>query len=182
MTPMRAMLALSFLFAGGAGAATGYDANGVALGASEKAVLQQFPSAHCQALQWNSHAADRRCDDSKAVIGGVISRITFYLKKDRVQAFDVRFESKDADILAAFLKKRYGPPSGETREKIEKAEKGKADKAKADKGDKRPPPELYKVHWEQGGERAVLTSQNEKRRALFTVSRGDFEEEIYRVR
>jgi hypothetical protein len=178
MTPMKAILALSLSFAGSAGAATGYDANGVALGASEKALLQQFPSAHCQPLQWSSHAADRRCDDSKAVIGGVMSRITFYLKKDRVQAFDVRFESKDADNLAAFLKKRYGAPSGETREKIEKADK----QGKAEKADKRGPPELYKVHWEKGGERAVLTSQNEKRRALFTVSRGDFEEEIYRVR
>jgi hypothetical protein len=164
MTQMRAMLGLAILFATGSSAA--YDANGVALGASEKAVLQQFPSAYCKPLQWTSHAADRRCDDSKVVIGGVASRITFYLKQDRVQAFDVRFESKDAENLASFLKKRYGAPSGETREKLEKAGAG----------------ELYKVHWEKGGERAVLTSQTEKRRALFTVSRGDFEEEIYRVR
>jgi hypothetical protein len=167
MTRMRAILGLAILFAGSASA--GYDANGVALGASEKALLQQFPSAHCQALQWASRAADRRCDDAKAVIGGVMSRITFYLKQDRVQAFDVRVEGKDADQLAAFLKKRYGAPSGETRDKF-------------DKGDKRGTGELYKVHWEKGGERAVLTSQSEKRRALFTVSRGDFEEEIYRVR
>jgi hypothetical protein len=38
------------------------------------------------------------------------------------------------------------------------------------------------VRWEKGDERAVLTSQSEKRQALFTVSHGDFEEEIYRVR
>jgi hypothetical protein len=38
------------------------------------------------------------------------------------------------------------------------------------------------VMWEKGAERAVLTSQSEKRRAFFTVSRGDFEDEIYRVR
>jgi hypothetical protein len=167
MTQMRAVLALGLLFAGCASAA--YDANGVSLGASEKAVLQQFPSAYCKPLQWTSQAADRRCDDAKVVIGGVPSRITFYLKKDRVQAFDVRLESKDADQLAAFLKKRYGAPNGETRDKFET-------------GDKRGPGELYKVHWEKGGERAVLTSLSEKRRAFFSVSRGDFEEEIYRVR
>jgi len=168
MTRMRAILALAMmLFAGAASAA--YDANGVALDATEKAVLQQFPSAYCQALQWTSRAADRRCDDSRVVIGGVMGRITFYLKKDRVQAFDVRVDSKDADQLAAFLKKRYGTPSGETRDKFEK-------------GDKRGTGELYKVHWEKDGERAVLTSLTEKRRAVLTVSRGDFEEEIYRVR
>jgi hypothetical protein len=167
MTRMRAILALAILFASFASAA--YDANGVSLGASEKAVLQQFPAAYCKPLQWTSHAADRRCDDAKVVIGGVMSRITFYLKKDRVQAFDVRLESKDAEQLAGFLKKRYGAPSGETRDKF-------------DKSDKRGAGELYKVLWEKGGERAVLTSQSEKRRALFTVSRGDFEEEIYRVR
>ena len=33
-----------------------------------------------------------------------------------------------------------------------------------------------------GGERAVLTAQADKRRGFFTVSRGDFEEEIYRLR
>jgi hypothetical protein len=149
-----------------AAACWGYDANGVTLGASEKAVLQRFPAAHCKPLQWTSHAADRRCDDSKALIGGVPSRITFYLRKDQVQAFDVRFESKDAERLASFLKKHYGAPSGETRAKLDEPRRG----------------ELYKVQWQKGAERAVLTSQSEKRRAFFTVSRGDFEDEIYRVR
>jgi hypothetical protein len=164
MMPMRTILGVVLLFASCICAA--YDANGVALGVSEKVVLEHFPAAHCKPLQWTSDAADRRCDDSKVVIGGVVSRITFYLKQDRVQAFDVRFESKDAERLAAFLKKRYGAPSGETREKLEHRRGG----------------ELYKVEWEKGGERAVLTSQSEKRRAFFTVSRGDFEDEIYRVR
>jgi hypothetical protein len=161
---MRAILGLAILCASSAAAA--YDANGVALGASEKAVLQQFPSAHCVPLQWTSRAADRRCDDSKVLIGGVASRITFYLKQDRVQAFDVRFDSKDAQSLAAFFKKRYGTPAGETRDNLDKRGAG----------------ELYKVRWEKGDERAVLTAQGEKRQALFSVSRGDFEEEIYRVR
>jgi hypothetical protein len=78
----------------------------------------------------------------------------------------VRFESKDAERLASFLKKRYGAPSGETRAKLGEPRAG----------------ELYKVQWEKGAERAVLTSQSEKRRAFLTVSRGDFEDEIYRVR
>lgn len=164
---MRIILGLALLSV--AGAAAAYDANGVTLGASEKVVLKQFPAAHCQPLQWTSRAADRRCDDAKVVIGGVESRITFYLKQDRVQAFDVRFQPKDADRLATFLKKRFGAPSGETRDKLPA-------------GDRRGPGELYKVAWEKGAERAVLTAQTEKRRGFFTVSRGDFEEEIYRVR
>ena len=77
----------------------------------------------------------------------------------------MRFDTKDAERLAAFLKKRYGAPA------------------------ERPAPSsrlaaatLYKVEWKKGEERAVLTSQTEKRRASLTVWRGDFEEEIYRVR
>lgn len=144
-----------------------FDANGIVLGATEKAVIAQFPSAHCKPLQWSSRAADRRCDDAKVDFGGASSRITFYLKKDRVQAFDVRFDTREADRVVAFLKSRYGTPSAETREKIET--RGK------------PPRELYKVRWENGDQRAVLTAQMEKRRASLTVSRGDFEDEIYRL-
>ncbi len=164
MTCMR--LGLAALLLSLASVCAAYDANGVSLGATEKAVLEHFPSAACKPLQWTSHAADRRCDDTKVVIGGVLSRITFYLKHDQVQAFDVRFESRDAERFAQFLKKRYGAPAAETREKLEPRRGG----------------ELYKALWEKGRERAVLTSQSEKRRAFFTVSRGDFEDEIYRVR
>ena len=147
--------------------AAAYDANGVALGAPEKAVLKSFPSAHCQALQWKSRAADRRCDDAKISFGGANARITFYLKNDKVEAFDVRFDTKDAERIAAFLRSRYGAPSAETRDKIETpgAE----------------PREIYKVRWEKGAERAVMTALMEKRRASLSVSRGDFEEEIYRI-
>lgn len=164
---MRLLIGLALVSA--AGAAAAYDANGVALGASEKSVLKQFPTAHCRPLQWTSRAADRRCDDAKVLIGGVESRITFFLKQDQVQAFDVRFQPKDADRLATYLKKQYGAPSGETRDKLEG-------------GDRRGAGELYKIAWQKGPERAVLTAQSEKRRAFFTVSRGEFEEEIYRVR
>ena len=143
---MRRVNALAVLFlaafltsAGPAWAA--YDANEVPLGATEKALLERFPAAHCKPLEWKSKAAERRCDDSKALIGGVPGRITFYLKRDRIEAFDVRFDNKDAERLAAFLKKRYGAPAEERRAKME-----------------------------------------DKSRASLTVWRGDFEDEIYRVR
>jgi hypothetical protein len=88
----------------------------------------------------------------------VNGRITFYLKDDRVQAFDMRFDTIDTQRLAAFLKGRYGAPASEKKEK------------------------LYKAEWHKDGERAVLTAQADKRRGFFSVSRGDFEEEIYRSR
>ena len=145
-----------------------YDVNGVTLGGDEKAIKSKFPSAHCKALEWASKAADRRCDDAKVAIGGVEARITFYLRGNVVQAFDVRFETKEAERLAAFLKSRYGKPVAEAKESIER--KGK------------PPREIYKVRWEDGADRAVLTAQLERRRSSLTVSRGDFDDEIYRVR
>ena len=158
------LLALMVLFSGSTWAA--YDANGVELGASEKAVTDKFPGALCKPLQWSSDAADRRCDDSRVVIGGVTGRVTFYLRRDRVEAFDVRFEARDTDRFVDFLKKRYGAPSNETRAKKEERRGG----------------DMYRVQWEKGGERAVLVSQAEKRRGSLTVSRGNFEEEIYKVR
>jgi hypothetical protein len=145
-----------------------YDANGVALGASEKALIQQFPSAHCQPLQWQSRAADRRCDDAHIIFAGIGARITFYLKNDRVQAFDVAFDTRDAERVARFLKKRYGEPIAETRDKLAPAGK----KAR----------EIYKARWEKDDQRAVLSAQPGRRRATLSVSRGDFDEEIYRVR
>ena len=141
-----------------ASSAFAYDANGVAPGDSEYTVRKQFPSAFCKPLQWSSEAADRRCDDAKVSFGGISGRITFYLKHDRVQAFDLRFDNRDAERLVEFLKKRYGPPVGETREK------------------------LYRVHWKKGDQRAVVVAQGEKRRASLSVSLGNFEDEIYRIR
>ncbi len=160
LAPLLVLLALP--------AAAAYDVNGVALGASEKALVQQFPSAHCKALEWQSRAADRRCDDARISFGGVEARITFYLKTGAVQAFDVRFASRDAERLVGFLKGRYGAPLSETRDKP--VREGKVQR------------EIYKVRWEQGRDRAVLTAQMDRRRASLSVSRGDFEEEIYRVR
>ncbi|TAK80153.1 MAG: hypothetical protein EPO20_30000 [Betaproteobacteria bacterium] len=147
--------------------AAAYDANGVALGAPEKTVLTRFPSARCQPLQWKSRAADRRCDDAKISFGGVNARITFYLKHDKVEAFDVSFDTKDAERVAKFLKSQYGAPSAETRDKIENP--GSASH------------EIYKLRWDKGAEHAVMTALMEKRRATLSVSRGNFEEEIYRI-
>ena len=145
-----------------------YDANGVALGAGERDIKKRFPSAHCKALEWQSRAADRRCDDAKVSFGGVEGRITFYLRKDTVQAFDVRFETKHLERMMAQLRQRYGAPVSEVKDPI--GAEGK------------PVRELYKVLWESGADRAVLTAQLDKRRASLLVSRGSFEDEIYRVR
>jgi len=85
-----------------------------------------------------------------------------------VQAERPRFASRDAERLVGFLKDRYGAPLSETRDKP--VREGKVQR------------EIYKVRWEQGRDRAVLTAQMDRRRASLSVSRGDFEEEIYRVR
>ncbi len=160
------LLLVSFLLPLPARAA--YDANGVALGAPEREIRQYFPSAHCKALEWESRAADRRCDDSRVAFAGIEARITFYLRKDKVEAFDLRFDSMEADRVVTFLKGRYGKPASEVRDSL--GDTGKT------------PRQVYKVLWEAKGERAVLTALYDKRRGSLLVSRGNFEEEIYRVR
>lgn len=149
--------------------AAAYDLNGVALGAGEKDVKKAFPAAYCKPLEWKSDASDRRCDDAKASFGGVESKITIYLKKGIVQAFDVRFDTKELDKVGAYLKKRYGPPASEAKDVLE---------GKGGKGSKG----VYKALWESGRDRASLVAQLDKKRAQLTVSRGNWEEEIYRVR
>ena len=143
--------------------AWGYDANGVALGAPEVEVRKAFPSAHCRALEWKSAAADRRCDDAKVEFAGAPARITIYLRADRVQAFDVRFDERDLARVTAFLKARYGKPFAEVKETIERRE-------------------LTKVRWEKGEARALLTSQVKRKRVDLSVWRGNFNEEIYRIK
>lgn len=147
-----------------------YDANGVALGGSEEDVKRKFPSARCQALEWKSKAADRRCDDAKiAFAGGVQARVTFYLNRNSIQAFDVRFDTREVERVVGFLKKAYGAPTAETRDTLESK-------------DKKSSRVLYKVRWEKGKDYAVLFSEKDKGRSSLLASRGDFEEEIYRVR
>jgi hypothetical protein len=156
------------------GPALAYDANGVVLGGKEDDVKKAFPSARCQALEWKSKAAERRCDDAKIVFaGGVQARVTFYLKSGVVEAFDVRFNTGDLERVTAFLKKQYGAPQGESRDAIQ-GKDGKTERR------------FYKARWEKKGggkpEHAVLTAELEKSRSSLLASRGDFEEEIYRVR
>jgi len=149
--------------------AWGYDANGVALGAPEAEVRKAFPSARCRALEWKSLAAERRCDDARIVFGGAQARITLYLKADRVQAFDVRFDERDLESVAGFLKSHYGKPLAETRDRIERRGGGEAR-------------EITKIRWEKGVARAVLTSQLKRKRVDLSVWLGNFDEEIYRIR
>jgi hypothetical protein len=149
-------------------AAAAYDANGVALGGSESDVKKNFPGIYCKPLEWSSKAADRRCDDAKISIGGIEGRITFYLRKGVVQAFDLRFDTKDLDRLTTLLKKRYGKPLSEAKESIQPEGK--------------PVTETYKALWETGKDRAVLIVPLDKKRGQLTVSRGDWEDEIYKVR
>jgi hypothetical protein len=156
------------------GAAAAYDANGVALGGTEEDVKKKFPSVRCQPLEWKSKAADRRCDDARiAFAGGVQARITFYLSRNAIQAFDVRFDTRELERVTGFLKKQYGAPLAETRDTLESKDRKDKD---------RKPRVIYKVRWETGKDRAVLVSELEKSRTSLLASRGDFEEEIYRVR
>ena len=157
-------------------AAAALDVKDIALGASEGDIKRKLPSAHCKALEWQSKAADRRCDDSRIAFGGVEVQATFYLNKDVLEAFDLRFDTRELDRFVAFLKSRYGAPQSESKDTYERQGKG-TDKSK-DKSAR----QVYKVLWESGKDRAVLTAQLEKRRASMLVSRGDFDEEIYRVR
>ena len=143
-----------------------FDANGILLGSPEAEIRKKFPSANCKKLEWESRAADRRCDDSRMNFGGVEARVTFYLRRDKVEAFDVRFDSRDLDRFVAAVKQRYGAPASEQRDTL---------------GDKKPR-QVYKALWEGKGERAALVAQLDQRRASLLVSRGAFEEEIYRVR
>jgi hypothetical protein len=150
-------------------AAHAYDANGVSLGDKEEDIKKKFPSARCQPLEWKTRAADRRCDDGRiAFAGNVEARITFYLRHGVIEAFDVRFNGRDLERVGAFLKKRYGEPLAETRDKIERKDK--------------PSREIYRVRWEKGREHAVLAAEGEKGRPSLLVSRGDFDSEIYKVR
>lgn len=148
--------------------ALAFDANGVAIGAREADVMKAFPGARCKPLEWKTEAADRRCDDAKIALGGVRAKITFYLKADSIEAFDLRFDVRDRDRVAAHLKARWGKPLSEATETIRRT----------DREDR----EVYKVRWQKGGAQAVLTAQLDKKRATLEAWRGNFADEVYRVR
>ena len=146
---------IGILIAGSAAAA--YDVNDLTLGASEKDIKQHFPNANCRALEWESRAADRRCDDSRIHFAGIDASVTFYLKADAVEGFDVRFDRRELARVKAFLITRYGAPA---------------------KQSETPP----SAEWKAKGERARLAGEENRRRAALLVWRGAFEEELYKVR
>ena len=149
-------------------AAGAYEVNGVKLGGREADVKKAFPTAHCKPLEWKSNAADRRCDDAQISLDGMEVRFTAYMKNDVIQAYDLRFDLKDLERGKQALKSRWGAPAAETTETF--AQKNKPDR------------KVFKMRWEKGADRAILSAQEDKKRVTVEVSRGSFAEEIYRVR
>ena len=161
----RALLVLLLMPALAFGA---FDANGVRLGDNELAVKKVFPGIRCKPLEWKSDGADRRCDDAKIAFAGVESRVTVYLKGDIVQGFDIRFDNGLVEIVSANLKKRYGAPVSESKDTL--LNKNKEERV------------VYKVRWEEGNDKAMLSSISTGKRAWLSVSRGNFDDAIYRIR
>lgn len=148
--------------------ALAFEANGLKLGASEADVRKAFPNAYCKPLEWQSNAADRRCDDARATFAAVRARLTVYLKAGEVQALDLRFDAPDLEALKQYLRRAYGQPSSEATEVI----------ARGDKGERR----VFKMRWEKGAERAVLSAPENSKRVGLEAWRGNFDTEIYRVK
>jgi hypothetical protein len=137
--------------------AAAYEVNGLPLGASEAEIAKHFPAVNCRALEWPSRAAERRCDDSRIRFAEVDASITFYLKRDAVEGFDVRFNRSELARVKDFLVARYGKPASERETPLA-------------------------VEWRANGERARLTAEENRRRASLLVWRGSFEDEIYKIR
>ena len=133
------------------------DVNELKLGASEKEVKQRFPGVHCRPLEWPTNAADRRCDDSRVKVSNLEASITFYLRQDSVEGFDLRFEKAVLPAMGKHFLDRYGKPVVADRDDI-----------------------VYE--WKVDGERARLTSEKGRRRASLFVWRGTFEDEIYKIK
>lgn len=148
--------------------ALAYDLAGIALGGKELDVKKAMPATHCKALEWKSDAADRRCDDSRAPVAGVETRTTVFLKGGAIQAYDVRFDVTDLEKIKAHLTARWGAPLAEATDVI----------SRRDAKDRK----VFKMRWEKGADRAILTAQLEKKRASLEVSRGNFPDEIYRIK
>jgi len=118
-------------------------------------------------LEWQSPAAERRCDDAQIVFAGAPARITFFLRGDAVQGFNVRFAARDLPQVVAALKSRWGKPTAETTDLVQR--EGQADH------------EATKITWDKAGDRATLIWRSDRKRCWLMVSRGDFAEQIYRV-
>lgn len=150
-----------------------YEVNGVPLGGKEIDVKKTFPSVHCKELEWRTDAADRRCDDARVPFGGpggAEAKVTFYLKAGVIRGFDLRFDIKDLEKVKATLRKRWGAPLAEVTETIGARSKDQKDR------------QVFKMRWEKGEDRAILTAQLEKKRANLEVARGNFFNEIYKVK
>jgi hypothetical protein len=165
---MRGWLFAALAFAAPLCAA--YEVNGVALGSNEVAIKKAFPSAYCRPLEWRSDAADRRCDDARIAFAGVRARVTVYLRGDAVQAFTVRFDTHNRDKIVAHFRSRWGAATREITEPIPRKDKDKK------------PKQVTKVRWDKGNDHALLTAQEDRKRAMLEVWRGNFADEIYRVR
>ncbi len=163
---MKALVVVALLLA--AFPALAFEVDGVGVGASEARVRGAFPSAYCKPLEWRSPVAERRCDDGKIVFQGVEARVTFFLRNDTVQGFNVRFAASDRARVMDALKSRWGAPASETRDLIQR--KGQSDR------------EVYKTTWAKADDRATLVWRPDHKRCWLMVSRGDFAERIYRVR
>jgi len=85
-----------------------------------------------------------------------------------IQAFDLRFDIKDLERGKKSLQGRWGAPLAEATETF----------AVKDKPDRK----VFKMRWEKGADRALLSAQLDKKRVAVEVSRGSFPEEIYRIR
>ena len=149
LTPFLLLVALPALAA--------FDLNEIKLGSSERELRKRFPQANCRPLEWQSRAADRRCDDSRVKLGGMEASVTFYLRKDAVEGFDIRFDKRNVEPMKKFLSERHGIPSV------------------TDQGD-------VKAEWKAKGERARMTAEQGRARASLLVWRGAFEEELYKIR
>lgn len=141
---------------------------GVKLGADEESVRKALPNAYCKALEWKTEAADRRCDDARAQFAGMRARITVFLRSGVVQAMDLRLDARDLESIKQYLRRVYGTPRAEGIEVIPRGEKGER--------------RVYKMRWESGEERAVLTAPENSQRAELSIWRGNFDSEIYRVK
>ena len=120
MTRMRAFCGLVLLYAGCVHAA--YDANDVALGASEKAVLKQFPTRALRAAameEQGGRAALRRLQDRARRRARRASPSTSSATGSRPSTCASTPRTRSA--WPAFLKKRYGAPAEESRANLESA-------------------------------------------------------------
>jgi len=156
MTAKR--LALFVALAVALPALAAFDMNGVPLGASEAQVKERFPQARCRALEWPSRAADRRCDDSRMNLQGIDASVTFYLRRDAVEGYDLRFDKSSSEAVKKLLTERHGNPTEGATEK------------------------RTTLLWRDKDERAELSVEQGRRRASLLVWRGDFAVEIYKVR